>query len=401
MTARLLNVLAIILLAALAACSPGGQPVAEAPEVPANAPTQAPTERPTERPTQPPTATPTESATDTPVPTATPTETATPTPVPTAAATPTPKPTPTPLPNSVLQIGLDFSPDGAVYASGGETILVYKDARFLLLQAADGTVLADFELPSEVVALEVAANKPILAAAVTNAEGGSDIELYDITSGNLLVAIPNASQAAIAGLRFSGDETTLITTAPDRKVRVWGVADGAARGSFEAHKDTVTCMAIAPNGQTIVTGSYASDSTVNAWTTGGDLLNTLTTTNPHCYLVAFSPDNAWLLYHTRENMGLYSTADWSRLWYEAFSGHQSPKLGLPERNAMTGFTPDGQLFLGSPKGTIAVMNRADLAPIETLELGSLASFSFAPDGRTMVVARSYRLIEVLDLTLAP
>ncbi len=395
MTARLLNGLIIILLAALAACTPSGQPIAEVPETPVNMPTEIPTERPTQLPT----TTPTASATSTPMPTAT--DTPTPTPVPTAAATPTPKPTATPLPNSVLQIGLDFSPDGAVYASGGETILVYKDARFLLLQATDGAVLADFELPGEVIAFEVALNKPLLAAAVANAEGGSDIELYDITSGSLLVAIPNASQTPLAGLRFSGDETTLITTAPDRKVRVWNAADGAARGSFEAHKDTVTCMAIAPNGQTIVTGSYASDNSVNAWSTGGDLVNTLMTTNPHCYLVAFSPDNAWLFYHNRENMSLYSTADWSRVWYEAFSGHQSPKIGLPERNAMSGFTPDGQLFLGSPKGTIAVMNLADLAPIETFELGSLASFSFAPDGQAMVVARSYRLVEVLDLTLIP
>jgi WD40 repeat protein len=68
---------------------------------------------------------------------------------------------------------------------------------------------------------------------------------------------------------------------------------------------------------------------------------------------------------------------------------------------MTGFTPDGQLFLGSPKGTIVVMNSADLAPLETLELGSLASFSFAPDGQTLVVARSSRLVEILDLTLGP
>ncbi len=68
---------------------------------------------------------------------------------------------------------------------------------------------------------------------------------------------------------------------------------------------------------------------------------------------------------------------------------------------MTGFTPDGQLFLGNPKGTIVIMNSADLAPIETLELGSLASFSFAPDGQAMVVARSSRLIEILDLTLVP
>lgn len=397
MIVRLLNVLTIILLATLAACAPPSQPLAEVAETSTNVPTQIPTERPT----QPPTTTPTASATATPMPTATPTETATPTPVPTDAATPTPKPTATPLPNSVLQIGLDFSPDGAVYASGGETILVYKDARFLLLQAADGAVLADFELPSEVVAFEVAANKPILAAAVTNAEGGSDIELYDITSGTLLVAIPNASQAALAGLRFSGDETTLITTAPDRMVRVWDAADGRARGSFEAQKDTVTCMAMTPNGQTIVTGSYASDSSVNAWSTGGDLVNTLMTTNPHCYLVAFSPDSAWLLYHNRENMSLYSTRDWSRTWYEAFTGHQSPKISLPERNAMTGFTPDGRLFFGSPKGTITVMNLADLSPVETLELGSLASFSFAPDGRTLVVARSSRLVEVLDLTLVP
>ena len=104
------------------------------------------------------------------------------------------------------------------------------------------------------IAFEVAVNKPLLAAAVANAEGGSDIELYDITSGSLLAAIPNASQTAIAGLRFSGDDTTLITTAPDRMVRVWNAADGSARGSFEAHKDSVTLSLI----HISVSGHYCS-----------------------------------------------------------------------------------------------------------------------------------------------
>lgn len=117
--------------------------------------------------------------------------------------------------------------------------------------------------------------------------------------------------------------------------------------------------------------------------------------------MAFSPDSAWLFYHNRENMSLYSTTDWSRAWYETFSGYQSPKLSLPKRNAMTGFTPDGRLYFGSPKGTVAVMNSADLTPVETYELGSLASFSFAPDGQALVVARSYRLVEVLDLSQIP
>lgn len=230
MNSRLLyHALALLWLATLAACAPGGQQIAQAPEVSTDVPTQLPTEQPT----QPPTPTPTESATDTPVPTlmptATPTETPTPTPVPTSAPTPTLMPTPTPLPNSVLQVGLDFSPDGALFASGGETILVYQDARFLLLQATDGAVLSDFELPGKLIAFEVAVNQPLLAVAVTNADGGSDVEVYDITHGNLLAAIPDASEAAISALRFSGDETTLITTAPDGKVRVWNAADGSAR----------------------------------------------------------------------------------------------------------------------------------------------------------------------------
>ena len=190
------------------------------------------------------------------------------------------------------------------------------------------------------MSLKGALTKPLLAAAVANAEGGSDIELYDITSGSLLAAIPNASQAALARLRLSGDETTLTPTAPDRTRRPGNTADGSARGSFEAHKDTVTCMAIAPNGQTIVTGSYASDNSVNAWSTGGDLVNTLMTTNPHCYLVAFSPDSAWLFYHNRQNLNLHTTADLYRGWEEQVSSHTSPKTGLTGSNPQTGLNPD-------------------------------------------------------------
>lgn len=68
---------------------------------------------------------------------------------------------------------------------------------------------------------------------------------------------------------------------------------------------------------------------------------------------------------------------------------------------MSGFTPNGHLYLGNSNGTIAVMNSADLAPIETFDLGRLVSFSYAPDGQAMVVARSHRLVEIVDLTLVP
>lgn len=354
---------------------------------------------PTTTPTVPPTA----SATHTPLPSETPTTapTATETPVPTSASTPTPKPTGTPLPNSVLQISLDFSPDGAVYATGGETILAYKDTRFQLLQATDGAVMADFELPGEVNAFEVAVNSPLLAAAVVNADGGSDIEIYDITSGDLLVTIPNASESAVSGLRFSGDETTLITTSPERTVRVWNVADGADRGSFTAHKDQVTCMAFAPDGQVIATGSFAADNDVNAWTIGGDLVNTLTSTNTHCYWIAFSPDSAWVFYQSSDKMSLYSTADWSRAWFETFSGSTSSKINLPERNALVGFTPEGELYFATRTGAVEVVKTADLTPIETLEVGSFVTINFSPNGQAVAVARSNQMVEILDLSQAP
>ena len=399
MITRLFSILVVILSAFLAACAPSSEQLASAPATSTNAPTDLPTMPPTTTPTVPPTA----SATHTPLPSDTPTTapTATETPVPTSGSTRTPQPTATPLPNSVLQISLDFSPDGAVYATGGETILAYRDARFQLLQATDGVVVADFELPSKVIAFEIAVNSPLLAAAVVNADGGSDIELYDITSGDLLVTIPNASRTAVSGLRFSGDETTLITTSPEGAVRVWNVADGADQGSFTAHKDQVTCMAIAPDGQTIATGSFAADNNVNAWTTGGELVNTLTSTNEHCYWIVFSPDNAWVFYQARAKMSLYSTADWSRAWFETFSGSTSSKINFPERNALVGFTPEGELYFAARTGTVEVVNTADLTPIETLEVGSFVTINFSPNGQAVAVARSNQMIEILDLNQVP
>lgn len=381
----------LLVIAALASgCAPGvGQsvsgpasPTAVAAAPPTATPSPRPSATPTIAPTHTPTALPTETAT------AMPTETEAPRPTPTPAAAATPHP------DAVLQIRPDFPAEGAVFSSGGESVLLYKGGHFALVQASDGALLSDLEISGQIKAFDVSAADALLAVGIATADGGGDIEVYNLTTGALSYTISAAHEAPPLILRFSQDGATLVSAAQDRKVKLWRVADGNPQASFIAQTDQITCMAVAPTQDLIVTGSFATDRNVNAWSADGELITALTKTNSHCYLAAFSPDSAWLLYHTREKMSLYRASDWGREWFVDFTGGVS-LVNLPERNYLVGFAPDGRLYMGNRKGTVALMDAASQEVTQTLDLGALLSFSFSPDGRLIVVVRQKGVVEIL------
>lgn len=390
------GMLLLVVVALAGGCAPGvGQivsgpasptAVAAAPSATAASPTATPSPRPSATPTighaHTPTALPTETAT------AMPTETEAPRPTPTPAAAATPHP------DAFLQIRPDFPAEGAVFSSGGESVLLYKGGHFALAQASDGALLNDLEISGQIKAFDVSAADALLAVGIANADGGGDIEVYNLTIAALSYTISAAHEAPPSILRFSQDGTTLVSAAQDRKVKLWRVADGVPQTSFTAQTDQITCMAVAPNQDAIVTGSYATDRNVNAWSADGELIAALTKTNSHCYLAAFSPDGAWLVYHTGEKISLYRASDWKREWLVDFTGGMS-LANLPERNYLVGFAPDGRLYMGSRKGTVAFMDAASREVTRTLELGALSSFSFSPDGSLIVVVRRKGVVEML------
>jgi WD40 repeat protein len=70
----------------------------------------------------------------------------------------------------------------------------------------------------------------------------------------------------VAAVVFSPDGRTLAA-ADDRAVQLWDVATGKRMARLEGHEGKVKCLAYAPDGKCLASGSY--DRTVRLWDVAG------------------------------------------------------------------------------------------------------------------------------------
>lgn len=341
------------------------------------------------------TATETQNATMRPSSTATPISSATPTKIPPSptitlppVATATPMPTPTGHPDGVLLFKPSFNPDGVQYAINPDAFLLYKNRQFVLAQVSDGNTLIEIYLSAQMSSFDILVDGKYFAAATYSPETNiADIHVYDTQDGKLLFTISAAHNGSVPFLRYTPDGNTLISASAEM-MKFWDTTDGDLIKSVQAHRDMITCMALSPDGQFIVTGSFGADSDVNVWSNTGDRLTTVTKTNTHCYLAAFSPDSCYLVFHSSSKISLYRVSDWKREWRSTFSGNVSPFVG---------FTPSGNIYLADRKGKIKIINPINQEIILTQEIGQTVGFSFSPDGQWIVVLRPKGYVEIIQL----
>lgn len=286
-----------------------------------------------------------------------------------------------------------FNPKGVQYALNQDAVLLYKDRQLMLVREADGNTLIELNLSAQLSAFDLSADGNFLAAATFSPDTATaDIHVYDAHNGELLYTISAAHKGSIPFLRYTPDGNTLISASSDMSMKFWGHTDGTLIKSAQVQRDSITCMALSPDGQFIVTGSFNTDSEINVWSNTGNKLTTVTKTHTHCYLAAFSPDNRYLLFHSSSNMSLYRTSDWQREWLSPFSSNASP---------LVGFTPSGNIYMADRKGTIKVINPINQELITTQEIGQTVGLSFSQDGKWIVVVRPNGYVEIVQSKLLP
>jgi WD40 repeat protein/tRNA A-37 threonylcarbamoyl transferase component Bud32 len=152
----------------------------------------------------------------------------------------------------------------------------------------------------------------------------------------------------------------------------------ALHQSFTGHSDTVWSVALSPDGNTVIGGSY--DRTINLWDKEtGELIRTLSGHSDAVRSVAVRPDGKILASGSSDNT--------IRLWdietgelIRTLSGHSGPVWSIAISN-------DGEtLASGSYDGTVRIWNLQTGELIHTLpeHYDSVWSVAISPDGRTLV-----------------
>ena len=313
---------------------------------------------------------------------------------------------------------VDFSPDGNMLASGGDSSIQFWNAHtgehlntlegrtdfvesvmfspngFTLVSA--GREGIRFWRTRTVQGLRTIQEHapPVLSVAFSPSgdsfvSGGIDwsLRLWDVRTRE----IRQRFEGYAASVAFSPDGSMLASGAlfPDSRryfaqladaytpVRLWDADTGKFLRELKSHKGAVVSVAFSPDGDLLASGSY--DKTICLWDTRtGDNLITFQGHTDEIYSVAFSPDG-----RTLASGSLDKTV---RLW-DVQSGVNLYTLGAHTKQVRSvEFSPDGTLLAsGGLDKTIRLWQPQTGQALRTLKgyTGWVTCLAFSPDGSVL------------------
>jgi WD40 repeat protein len=133
---------------------------------------------------------------------------------------------------------------------------------------------------------------------------------------------------------------------PDRRLRFWNFGANGSPEYFTAHSESITAMAISPDGRTLATSAGWSERNIKLWAIPSfQQIGQLTGHDAYVAGLKFSPDG--------QTLASASTDQTIRLWDVAT--HQTRKLfpRFPAQVRRVCFSPDGRtLFSGDSDGAV-------------------------------------------------
>ncbi|HIK44466.1 MAG TPA: substrate-binding domain-containing protein [Leptolyngbyaceae cyanobacterium M65_K2018_010] len=286
-----------------------------------------------------------------------------------------------------LPNGVTLSPDGQFMVRGTES----GDLEWLDAQG----------MPTDTRIAN--AHRGVISAVVISADGqtvissGADgtLRRWD-RSGNPLGDPIQGSDGPILALALSPDGQTLVSGNADGTVERWSVADGSALGApINAHNAAVQAISYPAGGQNFITGS--SDGSLALWTAEGTPAGRVNDVHPGgVTTLVSSPDGQVLTTTGGDGM----LRQWDRATLaprgEAIAAHGSAVSAAaysPDGQTLATAGADGTLQLWGPDGS------AQLPEPLTLEAPA-SSLGFTPAGE-LVIGSSDGQVTRRDITGAP
>ena len=233
---------------------------------------------------------------------------------------------------------------------GGSVAVLTENGRLEIWDGMKGAFLALLEAGGVIDAFLFSPSGDRLATVVPVAGTASQVCVFDIGSGERLTTlrIPGSLSSNELVLAFSADGRRLLTSASDRDIEIWSVADGRLEQTLVNHAAVVTAAAWSDDGHQIATADR-----------GGRIC-------------------------------LWEAA--SGALQKQFVGHTGEVLALA-------FAADGEcLASGGSDGTIRIWSRSLTRPLDTLPLaGAPLAVAFSPTGKDLLIAAAGGDLEVWDV----
>jgi WD40 repeat protein len=178
---------------------------------------------------------------------------------------------------------------------------------------------------------------------------------------------------------FSSDGRYVLSCGDDKTLKLWEVSSGREIRTFAGHLRMVESLAVSPDGQLALTGSWG-DTSLKLW----DVANgrQIRTFKGHQYAVAsavFSADGRYVLSGSGDaTVKLWETASGKEI--RTFKGHYGPVLSVA-------ISPDGMSALsGSDDESLMLfdLSRGRQLRIFKGHSGHVTSVAFSPDGRVVL-----------------
>jgi WD40 repeat protein len=301
-------------------------------------------------------------------------------------------------PKQIGSFGADTEQVGTLaFAADGQTLITVSERAIRLWNVPDGALLRTLASDlANVRRVTISPDGRILAAAAD-----SGIHLWRIEDG-LLLRVLAAPQARTLSLAFDSDSQNLMTASGDA-LQIWRVQDGAEVYRLSGHWDSITSVAIAPDGQTLA--AMAEEVSVWQMIAGAD-------TFLHGFPVercagpasgiAFSPDSKYIASATDAEIQIRRVRDGSQVAVVA--------AGLAQGDGLV-FSEDGQSLLTISLDAVQLWRVCDGALLQTLDTCTAGAYAItpAPDGRSLATVadraiqiwrvQDQQLLESLDVAL--
>ncbi|HEY7224025.1 MAG TPA: NB-ARC domain-containing protein [Micromonosporaceae bacterium] len=285
--------------------------------------------------------------------------------------------------------------DADLALTGGPTVTALRRALRL-----EGHLLGAIE-PAHSHTDTVAARldtDPDLAAAVVHLRASQPAGRLRVRPGWTLPDSPHPAVLRIldghantvTALAIAPDGTWLATISDDQTVRIWDVATGTTRTTFAAPTETwAGVVAIAPDGAWLATASR--EKTARIFEVGGGIRATLTGHTNALTDVAIAPDGTWL-----------ATASWDRtvrIWDAATGAIRATLTGHTSTVYGVAVASDGTwLATASADQTVRLWDAATGAIRATLTGDTLLTgVAIAPDSTWLATTSDDQTVRIWDV----